>query len=111
MRLIKLRLPSKRRKLTSVVSVPRLVSESLQSTALELELGNLLDEFLGISLLGDQGSLGVGKGENGGTELDDFESGELGNVSGSRDSDKSGGLVEAVFGASLGNHLETGKTP
>ena len=66
--------------LTSMVCVALLLGQRFKRTTLELQLSNLLDELLGVALLGDKGTLGIGEGEDGSTQLDDFECGELGDV-------------------------------
>lgn len=61
--------------------------EVLEVSTLELEFGNLLDEFGRETLLalGNESTLRVGKGENDTSELDNLEGSVLGDVSGSRD--------------------------
>jgi hypothetical protein len=66
--------------LTSMVCVALRLSQRFESATLELQLCDLLDELLSVTLLGDKGTLGVGEGEDGSTQLDDFECGELGDV-------------------------------
>ena len=63
-----------------MVCVALLLSQRFKSATLELQLSDLLDELLGVALLGDKGALGIGEGEDGSTQLDDFECGELGDV-------------------------------
>jgi len=92
-----------------MIGIAGLVSQGLEASTLELQLGDLVDELFGVSLLSDEGSLGVGKGLDGSTELKNLECGVLRDIARTRDGDESGGLVERVFWASLGNHLKAGR--
>jgi len=60
-----------------------------ESLALELEVGNDVDDLGGESLVagGDDGALGVGEGDDGTAELDDLEGGVLSDVAGTGDGD------------------------
>lgn len=66
-----------------------MVLKGSQGLALELELGNLADDLGSEALvvLGDQSTLAVAEGDDGATKLDDLESSELGNVSGTGEGD------------------------
>lgn len=88
-----------------MVRVTLLLSKAREAAALEFELTNFMDHLLSVSLLGDEGALGVGESENGSAELEDLEGGVLGNVARSRDGNEGALLVERVLRASLGNHL------
>lgn len=88
-----------------MVCIAWLIGENIKASTLELECSDLGDHLGCVSLLRDEGALGVGEGENGGAKLYDFEGSVLSNISGSGNGDEGGGLVEAEFGAGFGNHL------
>ena len=88
-----------------MVSVAGLVGENIKDSTLELEGSDLVNNLRGVSLLRDEGALGVGEGEDGGAKFHDFECSVLSNISRARYGDEGGRLVEAEFRASLGNHL------
>lgn len=74
--------------------------EGLERSTLQFKLTDALDNvFCESTIGGDEGTLRVGEGDDGSSELDDFEGGELGDVSRAGDGDKSGGFVEAELGA------------
>ena len=88
-----------------MVSVAGLVGKNIKASALELKGSDLVNNLRGISLLRDEGTLGVGEGEDGGAKFHDFECSVLSNISRARYGDEGGRLVEAEFRAILGNHL------
>lgn len=75
--------------------------------ALNLDLGNgvdLLDGEGALLAVEDEGTLGVGEGDNGAAELDDLKSGVLGDVSGAGDGDALAGEGLLAAGGVL-NHV------
>lgn len=84
-----------------------------QDTLLELELTNLEDVLFGEAGLvaGDQTTLRVTQTHDAGTELDDLEGSELGDVSGAGDENLGLGVLEGdttrdVTRVHVGDHLE-----
>lgn len=68
-----------------------------QGAALDLESGNLIDLGGGETFtFGNEGTLGVGEGDDGGAELHALEGGVLGDVAGSRDGDALAGESAAA---------------
>jgi hypothetical protein len=78
--------------------------EGRQCLALDLEVGDGTDVGWGegLALLGDEGALGVGHGDDGGAELDGLEGSVLGDVAGAGDGD---GLASEGSEASVLNHV------